>query len=186
MMLVIFVEEESMKVTLEQLISTLELDASLIQILPHQGVQDLERSVRNKLPNWNAPNTSFLILRDNDNGNCIDRKENLMQIARNAGKDAVTTIRIVCQELEAWFLGDPVALEAAGYLTQGSRPQSVRGNPDDITKPSDVLMRLSNKGPGKVMRARDIGQYLDPENNNSVSFGHTIASLKCLAYASGE
>jgi len=185
-MLVIFVEEESMKVTLDLLIATLGLDASRIQILPHQGVQDLERSVRNKLPNWNAPNTLFLILRDNDNGNCTDRKANLMQIARNAGKSANTTIRIVCQELEAWFLGDPVALEKAGYLDQGLRPQSVRGNPDNINNPSDILMRLSNKGPGKVMRARDIAQHMDPEDNNSTSFGHTVESLKRLAHANGE
>jgi Domain of unknown function (DUF4276) len=186
MTLVVFVEEESMKTTLDQLIPKLGLDASLIQILPHQGVRDLERSIRNKLPIWNAPDTLFLILRDNDNGDCIERKERLMSIARNTGKEALTTVRIVCQELEAWFLGDPLALEKAGYLARGSRPNSVRGNPDVIAKPSQVLTRLSNKGPGKIMRASDIAQHLDTERNNSVSFNHTMASLKCLACANGD
>ena len=186
MTLVIFVEEESMKVTLEILVPKLGLDASQIRILPHQGVQDLERSVRNKLPNWNTPNTSFLILRDNDNGDCAVRKERLAAMARNAGKAANTTVRIVCQELEAWFLGDPVAQETAGYLQQGSRPNSVRGNPDSLAKPSEVLTRLSNKGPGKVMRASDIAPHLDANNNRSVSFNHTVASLRCLACTSGD
>ncbi|PCH67823.1 MAG: hypothetical protein COC12_10910 [Rhodobacteraceae bacterium] len=186
MTLVIFVEEKSMKTTLDHLIPKLGLDASLIQILPHQGVQDLERSVRIKLPNWNTPDTSFLILRDNDNGDCIARKETLKVFARNAGKEAKTTVRIVCQELEAWFLGDPLALEMAGYLTQGSRPNSVRGNPDDIPQPSEVLRRLSNRGPGKIMRANDIAQHLDVDNNNSKSFGHTVASLRHLAVTIGD
>lgn len=185
MMLIIFVEEDSMKSTLEKLIPKLGLDPLMIRILPHQGVRDMEKSVRNKLPNWNAPDTRFLILRDNDNGNCAARKETLMAIARNAGKEAVTTVRIVCQELEAWFLGDPIALEKAGYLAKDKRPNSVRGNPDRIAKPSAVLTRLSDKGPGKVMRANNIAQHLDADNNNSMSFKHTMASLKRLASTNG-
>lgn len=180
MTLIIFVEEESMKVTLDQLIPKLGLKASSIQILPHQGVQDLERSVRNKLPKWNTPDTSFLIMRDNDNGDCLARKDILKEIARKAGKDGNTTIRIVCQELEAWFLGDPNALEEAGYLAKGSRPQAVRGNPDNIRKPSESLARLSKKGSGKVMRASDVARHMNPDNNNSQSFVHTMTSLRLL------
>lgn len=185
MTLVIFVEEESMKVALDQLIPKLGLNVSSIQILPHHGVQDLERSVRNKLPIWNAPDTSFLIIRDNDSGDCKARKESLMKIVRDAGKDNTTTVRIVCQELEAWFLGDPIALEAAGYLAKGKRPQSVRGNPDEIRKPSETLARLSKKGPWKVIRASEIARHMNPENNNSVSFKHTMTSLKYLGEQNG-
>jgi len=186
MTLVVFVEEESMKVTLDHLVPKLGLDASMIQILPHQGVQDLERSVRIKLPNWNVPNTSFLIIRDNDNGDCNARKQELLEIAKNAGKEAITTIRIVCQELESWFLGDPEALEIAGYLAEGKRPQAVRGDPDVIPKPAEVLTRLSGKGSGKVMRARDIARHMQPDHNNSTSFSHTIASLRHIGEEHGQ
>lgn len=169
-----------MEATLKGLLPHLGLDGAEMLVLPHQGVQDLEQSIRRKLPNWHTPDDRFLVLRDNDGGDCVARKKKIQDLVDLAGKKDATKIRIVCQELEAWFLGDPVALESAGYLKVGSRPKSVRGNPDELARPSRRLDALSSKTRGKVSRAKDISPHLGLERNASNSFRVTIQAIKEL------
>ena len=176
MSLVVFVEEASMEATLNELIPKLELDGSQIQIVTHQGKTDLDASWRRKLPVWNTPNTRFLILRDNDGGDCIALKTSLEEVAENCGKADIATVRIVCQELEAWFLGDRMALVKAGYINEKRNPRELR-DPDSHAKPSEILSRWK-KGRQKVAGAREIAKHMDPIENTSVSFGHAINSIR--------
>ena len=168
-----------MKATLEVLLPKLGVTIDRVQILSHQGKSDLEASWRRKLPNWNTLGVSFLILRDADGADCVDRKATLSEVASHCGKTDVCKVRIVCQELEAWFLGDADALRAAGYLKQNQNPKELR-EPDLLVKPSHILARWK-PGRQKVAGAVEIAKHMEPQRNTSPSFRHTMEAIKQLA-----
>lgn len=176
MKLVVFTEEESMKVTLQILLPKIGVSIDDVLILSHQGKSDLERSWRLKLRSWSDPNTNFLILRDADGADCLARKAELTKVAAECGKEARATVRIVCQELEAWFLGDPEALRNADYGLPQANPAQLR-EPDSHLKPSEILSRWK-PGRQKVSGAREIATYMDPTINTSPSFYHAMKSIK--------
>ena len=167
-----------MEATLEILLPKLGVDPTTVQIITHQGKTDLDRSWRRKLPVWNVPDTNFMILRDNDGGDCLRLKRELLQIAIDCDKAAKTSVRLVCQELEAWFIGDRDALIAAGYLRKRSNPRELR-NPDAHSKPSEILARWK-RGRQKILGAREIAEHMNPGQNSSPSFNHAMQSIRSL------
>ena len=80
--------------------------------LVHEGKSDLEKSIPRKLRAWREPGVRFVVLRDNDGDDCMHLKQKLARICQESGR-ADTLVRIVCQELEAWYLGEPDALADA-------------------------------------------------------------------------
>lgn len=180
-MLVIFTEEESMEVTLRALLP--KLGIADFQIVTFQGARDLETSLTRRIRLWRDPRARFLVIRDNDNGDCRARKQRLMDLIASAGATRRAKVRIVMQELEAWFLGDPAALEKAGLLAPGSRPAWLR-NPETEAQPVSRLKRL-DPGYGKVTGARRIAPHLDPRRNQARSFHATRNAIRDLAEAEG-
>ena len=91
-------------------------------------------------------------------------------------------IRIACQELEAWFLGDPDALavafqkESLGRI--GSRARFRR--PDDIAFPAKELSRLVPQYQ-KISGARALAGHLTRERNRSPSFQALMKGIERLA-----
>ena len=172
-----------MKATLEQLLPKLGIDLAHVTIIPHEGKSDLERSIPRKLRAWQTPGVRFLILRDNDRApDCIAVKMRLSGLVANAGKSDVTKVRIVCQELEAWFLADVAALVAAGYLAPGTSPAFSRRDPDTITHPVHEMQRL-RRGYGKITGATEIAPHLDLANTRSASFRNTVQAIRDLTAA---
>lgn len=165
-----------MKKTLETLLPKLGVTKDHVLILEHQGKSDLEESWRRKLPRWNTPGDRFLILRDADGGDCRSLKNQLLQVAEQCDKQDRVSVRIVFQELESWFLGDAQALRSAGYLKPDQNPAQLR-NPDKRLKPSDLLNRWK-PGHGKISGAQAIARHMNPDNNTSTSFGHTIRTIR--------
>ena len=183
MNLVILTEEPSMKATLEHLLPRLGVDLSIVTIIVHEGKSDLERSIPRKLRAWQAPGARFLILRDNDRApDCRQVKAHLAALVADVGKSHVSKVRIVCQELEAWFLSDVPALVAAGYLSDGRSPAFARRDPDEITHPVREMQRL-RPGYGKITGANDVAPHLDLENVRSASFRNTIQAIRDLTAA---
>jgi hypothetical protein len=180
-MLVILTEEESMEVTMRALLP--KLGIADFQILTFQGVGDLENSLTRRLRGWRDPNARFLVIRDNDNGDCRERKQRLLDRIGAAGGERIAKVRIVMQELEAWFLGDPQALEAAGLLPAGKRPAWLRA-PEDEAQPV-ARLRTLDPGYGKVSGARRIAPHLDSARNAAHSFHATITAIQDLAMANG-
>jgi hypothetical protein len=180
-MLVILTEEESMEVTLRALLP--KLGIADFQIVTFQGVGDLESALTRRIRLWRDPKARFLVIRDNDNGDCRARKKRLQDLVQAAGGTRRTKVRIVMQELEAWFLGDPEALETAGLLEPGSRPAWLR-DPETEREP---VLRLKNREPGygKVSGARRIAPHLDPRRNQARSFHATLDAIRDLAEAEG-
>jgi predicted ATP-dependent endonuclease of OLD family len=191
MSLVVLVEGETETIVLRALLEKLDIPRDRVTIIEHEGVSSLEKSLPRKLRGWTDPSAKFLIMRDNDNGDCLARKAKLEGIIAGAGKKDRTVVRIVCQEIEAWFLGDPKALEAAGFLKKDARPKLLKRDPDCVVKPSKELEGLvrrysKNRGYQKKSGAMKIANHLNIEQNKSLSFKHAVASIKQLARSYGE
>ena len=57
--------------------------------IPHEGKQDLERNIPRILRAWQEPGIRFVIVRDNDGGNCVTLKQQLSDLCN--GTDDTTT-----------------------------------------------------------------------------------------------
>lgn len=151
--------------------------------MPHNGKSDLEASVPRKLRAWNVPEDRFIIMRDNDGGDCIVHKQRLLQLAavKPAGQ---VLVRIVCQELEGWFLGDLEAVKAAYPVAARNIIATHRKfpDPDKMTNAAQELSQLTEV-PGKVGRAKAISGHMDVEANLSHSFQVFVTGLKRLVAA---
>lgn len=133
----------------------------------------------------------FVILRDNDGADCVQLKQRLLQSCQTAGRGD-TLVRIVCQELEAWYLGEPEALAAVfgNESLRGIGRKARFRDPDAVHKPSKALKELVpefQKGSG----ARMMANFLSRKRNRSKSFQVLLSGLDrlcagCKASASGS
>jgi len=167
--LVFLLEEYSMKVLLDGLLPRLFPELRFLCV-PHEGKQDLEKSVPRKLRAWNEPGVRFVVLRDNDGTDCQALKTNLTELCQDGGRDD-SLVRIACQELEAWYLGDFEAL-AREYSKPALRKfekKALFRDPDAVTRPSSALERILPEFQ-KVSGARRMAQRLLPQKNRSRSF----------------
>ena len=138
--------------------------------IPHNGKDDLEDNTPTILRSWQEPGVRFVVVRDNDNGDCLELKAKLRGLCQQ-GRREDTLIRIVCQELEAWYLSEPSALaDAFGdeRLRNIGRQARYR-NPESRVKPSEDIKRLIPTFQ-KTDAARRMAQHLTRENNRSHSF----------------
>ena len=158
-----------MKEFLEGLLPRL-LPGVPFKCIPHEGKSDLEKSLPRKLRGWRAPGARFIIVRDQDSGDCVAIKQRLQALCAEAGKPEAR-VCIACRELEAWFIGD---LRAVGREFSDSRlaqlqKKSKYREPDRLESPSRELMALVPTY-GKVQGARRLGRRLDPQKSGSSSF----------------
>ena len=150
------------------------------QCVPHEGKQDLEKSVRRKLRAWREPGVLFCVIRDNDSGDCRRLKARLLQLCKSSGRED-TLVRIACQELEAWYLGEPDALaDAFGKerLRRIGRKAPYR-DPDAVVNPSAEIRKFIPEFQ-KVSGARRMGGHLTRERNRSSSFHAFLRSIDNL------
>lgn len=103
---------------------------------------------------------------------CKQLKSELVKLCQTAGKpDAM--IRIICHELESWFLGDLKAVEKAYNLEENtlSKQQTNKKfrNPDQLNSAKQELRNLVKEYyPGT--HSKKIALYLSLEKNKSRSF----------------
>jgi len=136
-------------------------------VFAYNGKSDLERSITHRMRNWNYGDPTFLILRDADGGDCQRIKQELVDLASACEKPF--KVRIVCQELESWFLGDSEAVRAAYPSCRFSNETAAYRNPDLLNNAASQLARLTGDRT-KVGRAQLIARHLIPERNCSRSF----------------
>ena len=181
-MIVFLTEEQSMKATLEKLITrtwpSFTPGVNWI-ILSFQGKSDLEKNIVPKMKRWNYGDPHFVVLRDQDGADCEVLKANLTQKAVQGGKPF--TVRVVCNELESWFLGELDAVELAYPDSKASSLKKVAKFrvPDDLGNASQELDRLVQVA-GKVGRAEAIAQFFDPKKCVSRSFSVFWLTAKAL------
>ena len=176
---VFLLEEYSMKALLDGLLPRLFPDL-LFQCVPHDGKGDLEKSIPRKLRAWREPGVCFVVVRDNDRGDCVALKEHLRNLCSVRPQEDFL-IRIACQELEAWYLGEPDALADAfkkeSLRRIGSRARFRR--PDGIAYPARALAQLVPQYQ-KIAGARVLATHLTRQRNRSPSFQAVMDGVERL------
>lgn len=187
--LIFLVEEPSMKVLLDGLLPRFFPGWQIgthFMCLPHQGKSDLDKSVPRKLKEWKIPGDRFVIVRDNDNTNCATLKNRYVAVCVASGRPE-SLVRLVCQELESWYIGDLWAM-AQAFVQPNLDSPSLRKRfvePDSWQKPSVEVDRLVTDF-GKISGARAMGVYLrDGDQNRSSSYKVFVAGIKRVALEMG-
>jgi hypothetical protein len=182
--MVFLLEEPSMKVFLDSLLLRLFpmwREGVDFLCVKHEGKSDLDKSIPIKLRAWKEPNICFVIVRDNDSADCIATKAKLHTMCKAAGRPD-TLIRLVCQELESWYLGDLEALDKA-FGTSLNTPQNRKrfAHPDERQKPSGDLKRLIPHFQ-KVGGAHAVSRHvsLESSSNRSHSFQVFVEGIRML------
>ncbi len=186
-MLHIFTEEPSLKIVFESVLPKLIPENVYYQIYSHQGKQDLEIGLRKTLPTISRiPGSRVLVTRDQDSADCKDVKKHLAEVIE-LNCNCPFKIRIVCRELESWYLGDMLAIEKAypRFTASQYANKSEFRNVDKIQSPNRTLLRLipeySNREYlPKLETAENISPFLNFEFNKSESFKNTIAAILAL------
>lgn len=131
---------------------------------------DLEKSIPRKLRAWREPGVRFVVVRDNDRGDCVALKEYLRGLCADRPEEDCL-IRIACQELEAWYLGEPDAL-ADAFKKESLRRIGSRARfrkPDAVHFPARALSQLVPRYQ-KIAGARALANHLTRQRNRSPSF----------------
>ncbi|WP_322744936.1 DUF4276 family protein [Leptolyngbya ectocarpi] len=179
--LVFLLEERSAKVMLEGLLPKI-LPAHIVpRYIIFEGKTDLEKNLSRKLRTWLNPRTKFVILRDQDSGNCTDVKNNLVRLCNQAGKPN-TLVRIACRELESWYIGDLKAVENGLGLSGLAKQQDKQKfrNPDMLNNAYEELSKVTTRKYQKVSGSRATGPYLDKKRNCSQSFQVFVTGIETV------
>nr|VFJ87820.1 MAG: protein of unknown function (DUF4276) [Candidatus Kentron sp. LFY] len=179
--LVFFLEEPSAREMLKGILSRLLPSDATARYVVFEGKQDLYKRLGKRIKGWINQDVRFVVLRDQDKGNCIKTKRQLSAICRDAGKNDVL-IRIACHELESWYLGDLDAVEKGIGIKGIAKNQDTKKyrDPDHLTNPSQELERLTKQAYQKVSGSRNIGPHLSLENNRSHSFNVFLSGIRRL------
>lgn len=179
MLIVFLLEERSMKEVLDVLLPQILPEGVLFKTIPHSGKSDLQQSIPRKLKGWNTPDTKFVIVQDQDSANCVNLKEQLMELVKPSGREAL--IRIACKELESWYFGDLNAVSLAyGKDVRSLAAKKKYRVPDQIGSPKKELQQIFPKHQ-QIEGARRISRYMSIEGNTSQSFQCFVDGVKRLA-----
>ena len=172
-------EEPSAREMLKGLLPRLLPHPVEIRYIVFEGKQDLHRNIVRRLRGWRAPDSVFIVLRDQDLTDCSTVKEGLEQKCREAGRPEAV-IRIACHELESWYFGDLAAVERGLGLSNLVRYGNMRKYrvPDVIHSPGNELRKISCCAYQKVSGSRAIGLELSLNSNRSHSFGVFVEGVR--------
>jgi len=179
--LVCFLEEPSAKEMLKGVLPRL-LPADIeCTYIVFEGKQDLEKQLVRKLRNWLKPDSTFLVMRDQDAADCEAVKERLSELCREAGKPEAL-VRIACHELESFYFGDLNAVEQGLAITNIARNQKKAKYrvPDNIINPCDELEKLTSGAYQHVSGSRSIAPHLSLDHNTSHSFNVLLSGINKL------
>lgn len=180
---VFFVEGPSEQDFLKAFVPTLLPDRLTVHYQVFQGKQDMEKRLALRMRGWRQPNTCFVVLRDQDSGDCLLIKNGLKKICRSAGHPHAV-VRIACKELETFFVGDWTGVSAAFDLPALAKlsAKAMYRQPDVLGSPSSELKKhipTYQKRDG----ARRIGPHIDPDRNTSQSFQALLRTIRQIATA---
>lgn len=181
--LLCLLEEPSAKEMLEIVLPKILPETVEIHYAVFEGKQDLEKNIEKRLRYWQKPDTCFLVMRDQDAGDCRVIKKGLVDKIEKSGKSDSALVRIPCHELESFYLGDLQAVEQGLKLRNISKLQGKEKYrcPDRLTNAAEELTKLSDSRYQKIQGARDISPYLKLDGTNkSPSFNTLISGVRKL------
>jgi hypothetical protein len=179
---IFLLEEPSMKALLDDLLPRIFpgwVQRQHFLCVPHEGKTHLEQSMKTKLPAWRVPGDRFVVMRDNDGGDCVDLKARYVRICEECGHSK-SLVRLVCQELESWYLGDLAAVAAAFHAHVDTAPLQKRFlNPDAFNNAKEELKKIVPPYQ-QIGGARAMAPHMDIERNRSRSFQIFLSGLRRL------
>lgn len=158
------------------------------RILVFNGKKDLKnrlKSVLSGYSKWITQEYRLVVLIDRDDEDCMLLKQFINNKALEAGLKIKTDSnpfqvlnRIAIEELESWFIGDPLAIRAAyPRVSKSFENQNTYRYPDGVQGGTwEALERLLQRagyyssGLPKIETARNISQHMQPTRNRSKSF----------------
>lgn len=178
--IVFFLEEPSVEAMLDGFLPKILHQDIQYRCVVFEGKQDLEKRIFKRIRGYRNQNAKFVVLRDQDAGNCRTIKTALAGKCAAAGHPGAL-VRIACYELESWYLADLDAVEKGLSVHGLVRLQNKRGyvSPDDFPSPSRLLKEIAPVYQ-KVSGSRAIGPHLNPMNRRSRSFGSFVDGLTRL------
>jgi hypothetical protein len=185
---IFLLEEPSMKAFLLEFLPRLIpgwREGEHFLLVPHEGKSDLDKSVARKLPAWREPGARFVIVRDNDGSDCTALKARLLGLCQGASRQVL--VRLVCQELEAWYLAQADALAGA----YPSRAEAIKRladrhpDPDACANPSRELARVIPEFQ-KQDAARRLGRLLAVDDARSASFRVFVSGVRRVMTPAGR
>lgn len=178
----ILVEEKSMEELLSLFLPTILPNTWHLGhnyfIRSHEGKNDLQKSIPKKVrvfSNWHEP-LGVIIIHDQDSDDCKKLKARLIDLCKNNG-NCPHLIRIVCRELESWYIGDFYAIKSAypNFKAENYSKKAKYRNPD-ICNASYELNKLLPEFQ-KVGSAKKIAPFLNVNTNKSNSFKQTVLGI---------
>ena len=196
----ILVEEPSAEEALRHLLPKIAGGKAFAKVRNLRNKQNLLRKLPSRLAAYrvrinNGEQLRIIVLVDQDNDDCKELKKKLERMADNAGLPTKTSPdskggflvlnRIVVEELESWFIGDPGALQKAfGGLPKINAAWIFR-NPDNGGS-WEVLHRFlkkhgvyKNSFP-KIDAARRIAPHMEIMANRSKSFQVFVSGMEAM------
>lgn len=178
MTLVFLLEEKSMKYFLDGILPRILPEEVSYITIPHEGKSDLQKSIPKKLKGWTAKDVKFVIVQDQDSNDCRDLKQKLLSLCLQTEHEVL--VRIACHELEAWYFGDLNAVSKAyGVDLNDIKRKKQYRIPDDIVNPKNELKKFL-PGHQQISGAKKIAEYIDVDNNISVSFQMFVEGVRRL------
>jgi hypothetical protein len=179
--IVFFLEEPSAQDALEGLLPRILPEGIQTEFLVFEGKQDLEKRMVRRMRGWLRPNSLFVVLRDQDSGDCRTIKGELVGKCREGGQPEAL-VRIACRTLESWFLGDweAVAMAFGSPRLKSLSQKAMYRKPDALGNPVSELRKYLSTYQ-KRDGARRIGPLLDIERNLSRSFQVFVSGVQRLS-----
>lgn len=197
-----YTEELSAEAALRLLLPRILGNEVDFDIQVFQGKSDLLNNLPNRLRGlitWMPNDWRVVVVVDRDDDDCLALKEQLNQIATDAGLTVRGTCaegqhfqvlnRIAVEELEAWFFGDVPALCAAyprlnanlGQREPYRDPDAISGGTWERLERELQQVGYHKGGLQKIALAREVTRHMQPERNRSRSFQTFYQGLKELA-----
>ncbi|MGL4439325.1 MAG: DUF4276 family protein [Bosea sp. (in: a-proteobacteria)] len=148
----------------------------------HSGKRDLCQSFPRKMRAIRHPaDASFIVLHDNDGGDCARLKGRLLDLVP-AEVFQRAKIRIVMQELESWYLGQMTALVGCELITSAQLRQLEHKikfrDPDRLANAKQEFYKLHGRKNQQITLAELIAPHLDVDANRSASFKLFVRTLR--------
>ena len=178
--IVLLLEERSAEEVLNTVLpKAFPIDGFSFLCIPHDGKSHLRKSIPRKLRAWKEPDVQFVILHDKDASDCFVLKNDLILLTKKSCRTD-TLIRIICTELESWFLGDLDAVEKAFSVDLAKiKNKTMYDDPDAISNAKQELQRLVPQYQ-PISGSRNISKFMDITKNKSKSFNVFISGIQQL------
>ncbi|GJA84638.1 DUF4276 family protein [Aeromonas caviae] len=180
--LVFCLEEPSAKAMLEGVVPRLFPDVQC-HYMVFEGKQDLHKRLVMRLRHWQG-DALFVVMRDQDSGNCIEIKGQLATLCEQAGRPNAL-VRIACCELESFYLGDLAAVEQGLQIAGLARQQANQKfrDPDRLVNAAEELKKITRNSYQKLSGSRSIAPYLRlDEGHRSTSFKALLTGLQRIMH----